>query len=367
MNINRNNYETYFLLYIDAELDDDGRKAVESFVRDNPDLKCELDALQQTICLSDDICFPGKEGLFKNEISLKDQENLLLHLDNELSETEAEQVKSQIDSDDGIKREWQILQQTKLDPAELIRFSDKSLLYKKVSGGRVVAFNYRMLAAAVVTGILFCSVYFLTQPGGNGETQVVEVAQSNTKPVSHKPKTDPVLPETHLNTIEPEIVEPVIGVKDIATDKKNVQKKNTSPARIISPVQPVENSYAVSPVNNNAIKNNDRKSNEPKRINVQPLDKEEILIPEPSNLNLAQNKSEPMMDVDVTKRDNSNASFASVTGNENDNQVFYMDEEKISRSKLAGFIKKAKRVVERNTKIKTSEGLHIGGFEIALK
>ena len=37
------------------------------------------------------------------------------------------------------------------------------------------------------------------------------------------------------------------------------------------------------------------------------------------------------------------------------------------RTALGGFIRKAKRVLERNTNVKTGDGIKIAGFEIALK
>jgi hypothetical protein len=44
-----------------------------------------------------------------------------------------------------------------------------------------------------------------------------------------------------------------------------------------------------------------------------------------------------------------------------------MDEEKVSRTKAAGFLKKIKRTVERTTKIKPGNSLRIAGFEFAVK
>ena len=45
MNINRDNYEMYFLLYVDKELSAEERSAVEKFVAENADLKAELESL----------------------------------------------------------------------------------------------------------------------------------------------------------------------------------------------------------------------------------------------------------------------------------------------------------------------------------
>ena len=48
-NINRYNYETYFLLYADNELSAIEKNSVDEFVLSNPDLGEELGMLLQTI------------------------------------------------------------------------------------------------------------------------------------------------------------------------------------------------------------------------------------------------------------------------------------------------------------------------------
>ena len=51
---------------------------------------------------------------------------------------------------------------------------------------------------------------------------------------------------------------------------------------------------------------------------------------------------------------------------DNNNKIFYINEEKITRSKIGGLFRKVKRTIERNTNIKTGNGVTIAGFEIAL-
>jgi hypothetical protein len=68
MQINRQSYEEYFLLYADGELNESEKKAVEEFIDQNPDLAGELSIIQETVFKPDGtIVFENKELLFKNE------------------------------------------------------------------------------------------------------------------------------------------------------------------------------------------------------------------------------------------------------------------------------------------------------------
>jgi hypothetical protein len=66
MQINRQTYEEYFLLYIDGELNAGERAAVEQFAEENPELKEELAILGQSVFTADKtISFENKEVLYK--------------------------------------------------------------------------------------------------------------------------------------------------------------------------------------------------------------------------------------------------------------------------------------------------------------
>jgi hypothetical protein len=52
---------------------------------------------------------------------------------------------------------------------------------------------------------------------------------------------------------------------------------------------------------------------------------------------------------------------------EEDNNRYLNVDDKTKRTALGGFLRKAKRVIERTTNVKTGEGVKIGGIEIALK
>ena len=68
MNINRTNYESYFLRYVDKDLSNDEQLMVDNFVAENTDLQIELAYLFNTILVPDtSIVFLNKELLYKKE------------------------------------------------------------------------------------------------------------------------------------------------------------------------------------------------------------------------------------------------------------------------------------------------------------
>lgn len=158
MQINRTNYENFFLLYVDGELSTTEMQAVERFALENSDLGSELDALLETkLSVEDGFGFLDKEVLYRtasnviNEINYEEQ--FLLFLDNELTETENEQTKSFLVAHPELQASFELLQQTKL-PQETISFGDKSVLYQKEASKPVAIGRWRMAVAAAMIGLM---------------------------------------------------------------------------------------------------------------------------------------------------------------------------------------------------------------------
>lgn len=159
--IDRNNYETYFLLYVDSELSAEEKVAVQRFVAENPDLAEELALLESTqLHLEKTLVFKGKEILFKKEgqeISLNNYEEwFLLYTDNELSDEHKTQVELFVLQHPILQREFEWLQQTRL-PEENLVFNNKEILYRKEASGKSPVFYMRWMryaAAAAVIGIM---------------------------------------------------------------------------------------------------------------------------------------------------------------------------------------------------------------------
>src|SRR5260221_5328833 len=98
MSITRQNYEEYFLMYVDNELSIAERKVVDAFIQQYPDLQEELKALQRSILRPDrQLRFEDKQALLKNIPAnpvngLNYEEYFVLYGDDELSSQEKEQV-----------------------------------------------------------------------------------------------------------------------------------------------------------------------------------------------------------------------------------------------------------------------------------
>lgn len=384
MSINRHNYETFFLLYVDSELSPAEMKSVEFFVESNPDLEPELRLLAGTKLMDEKIHFDSPELLYKNKFKLdKLNEQLLLHLDNELDEVAAKEFAGVLKSDKLLKKEWDLFLQTKLDAGESIEFRDKQLLYRHEKEG---IFFIRFRRTVAIAATLF--LVFLTGIAVFRKSRVEKIPVAINQINTNKAK-DPViittqptsLPSAALNTprdahLNQDEVKPENEQK--AIQKVTFKGKNElNPAINNSSV--ARNAVEKSNINNKtSLENiNSFNSNEPGSSNVLPSHKSEIVLEKvtPADVESSVRLNPPSKPL-VPLMDNNSVSAIpdqhskSVSLNEGvavtNNKIFFMNEETITRSKAAGLFRKVKRIIEQNTNIKTANGIRIGGYEIAL-
>jgi len=394
MNINRHNYENFFLLYVDNELSAAEKTAVDVFVMDNPDLKAELDMLSMTSLAPEQMSFPGKEQLFKNEFVTISQEQLLLHLDDELSPADKKILEAQLASDELLLAEWNYLLAVKLDPADKVSFPDKKSLYR-YENDRVVTIRYWKwaVAAALLGAGLFVGISIVSKSDLNKETNTIATkTEANGKEKKPTPvntidtkdqgnqKASLAANDSRPNVVEPsvsniEVVQPkqkktvTVTSRELNNDSKNVAVSNQQ--------KPVikETNNLPKPYFENI---NNQKSNENNSTAVHDSKEQMLKKNEPSNVDIAKldpalSTGKPLTAPDVnilSEMPNSFAKTASLSISEpesNDNHILFINEEKVSRSKISGFIRKVKRIITRNANIKTGNGIKIAGFEIASK
>lgn len=157
MNINRHNYEEFFLLYIDNELNSEERKAVEAFIEANPDLECELEALSATMLPVENITM-DKSGLFRSEnpINETNYENYFVQYgDDELSEEEKEYTEDFVYKNPRYQHDFELILKARLTPDNSIVYPDKESLYRSEASEERPVFYMRWAryAAAAVIGV----------------------------------------------------------------------------------------------------------------------------------------------------------------------------------------------------------------------
>ncbi len=356
MNINRHNYEVFFLLYVDNELSNDEKAAVELFVQQNPDLQAEFEAIREVVLPAADISFDNKEHLLKKEEGTTNvQHQLLLLLDNELAGEEEKNTQRLIQKDKDVALEWEILQETKLQPDTSIILKNKKALYRK-EAARVINFDWRkMAAAAVLIGFgLWIGINYFTKSNQLEEAPLGQ--NERPKPVNSMPNNANV----------------VANVNVASSTQKNIQENN-----VVSPKNNTQSAVIIA-VNNslnqkrifkklNLENFNKQGSNETIIENVLPTTTAEATLlanaaPSTDNVN-------PRVLAVSNVEENSNLYVANAVYEEepNDNKILYIEEETIKRTKIGGLFRKVKRVFERTASIKTGDGIKLAGFEIALK
>ena len=187
MDINRDNYEEYFLLYADNELTDSEKAQVLMFVKDNKDLEEEFRMVHYTIARPDlSIGLPNKSFLLKNDpssfINEKNYEEVfVLYHDKELTEKQKNETEEFLYAHPPLKNDFDLIGLARLMPKNEILFPNKRILYKKENSGKVIpAMFWRMAAAAVFIGFgLWMAYPYLKAPE--------KVIATNTESVKQKP------------------------------------------------------------------------------------------------------------------------------------------------------------------------------------
>ena len=362
MFINRNNYENFFLLYADGELNATEHLAVEEFVAANEDLRIELEMIQAAVLPTEEISLIDKSFLYKEIVfDTKLQEKLLLKIDNELPATEMANINSLLQTNTAAKKDYDLLAKTKLDATETIIFADKHLLYKKESDNVIPFAYWRWAAAAMLIGFaLFTGVKIFN----NKKDDASQVAVNKEQQIENKNTTTQnniANNTTQNNTTNVNIDTANNIIYKQSFDSKNIVNNNTN-QKII-----------VTKESNKRIINNDAVNKEEVANPNNFIAKEEVLLPKYENVNntVAENKigvavnnissSEKILPLEDTYIQ----PVAMVVEDKTDNKIFYVNETKVKNSKVGGFFKRLKKSIEKKANLKPGSSVQVAGFEIS--
>lgn len=377
MNINRHNYEEFFILYLDNELDSDGRRKVEEFAEKHPDLRDELDLLMQSKFTPDaSIVYEGKEDLLVGQSGTINTSNygewLMAYSDHELDESARKEVEDFISRHPFAQTELDLLQKVKLQPESII-FPYKDSLYRTTaSEPRIAALwwrknIYRVAVAAMLLLVAGSSVFLLLdqQNGTTGGTLV---------------ENDPTATETRM-AAPVETPEPATTA---SAGNENPGKKESSIPATASPNK-YSRQYASRDNRYPApkqVKDPAPGSGEDKVAVSQPSDHSNNLPGTGENPYVNQsarlnNPQSPDLDIPSNKTLTGNPSRPPVTNepsfasfNHTAGSAMETGEEDGRKNRLRGFFRKVTRTLEKRTNIDATdedEKLLLGGLAIRLK
>jgi len=216
MTIDRSNYETYIIDWIDGNLDVETTQELMLFFALNKDLEEEAMMLEQSILTSDTaIVYNDKPSLKKNNIESINLENythfLVAKIENDLSENENEELNSFLKLHPQTEKELRRFEATKLVADTSIFYPNKNELKHQT---KIIWLNYKLAAAAIL--LIMLSLPFL-----------IKTFNSDKNTVAIKPMV--AVPSNNNKSVEDDVkqvnrVLPVVGV--LANHTKAVKKEN---------------------------------------------------------------------------------------------------------------------------------------------
>lgn len=195
--ITRDNYEAYFVDYLEGNLPETEIDQFLDFLNQNPDLKEELHLFEEVVLPEETLVFGGKEKLHKKaaDENQRFENKAIAHMEGDLSDSERESFESYIATQPKRQKEYELFAKTKLVPDLSIQFPAKSKLYHRSAGTIVLGWVAR--AAAVVALIWGINSVLQT-------TEKPEIAQNKTELTSAKPteiQTEPLAKTSKQQTI----------------------------------------------------------------------------------------------------------------------------------------------------------------------
>lgn len=183
LHITRENYEEYFILYIDNELNTDECQAVEDFAAQYADVAKEFDVLLKTKLVKDEtIFFQHKEELLRTEgVTINEsnyEEYFLLYVDDELSKAKREETELFVLQHPHLQAMFTVIKQTVL-PLETITFENKNELLRVEEKRRFLLRPWVMAVAALFAGITITGWWFMQPDTNSNKVPKVAVTQKH--------------------------------------------------------------------------------------------------------------------------------------------------------------------------------------------
>lgn len=193
MKITKDNYEPFFLDYLEGNLDEHLVDDFIEFLQQNPDLKNELQLFETVTVPVDELKFSAKNKLYRNKYDQPEifEQTSIAWLEGDLSLSETTEFMAYIEKNPTSKQELKRYELTRLVPDLSVTFSKKEKLYHQPSIRPIIYWTLRVAAVLLVSITLWNLwpsdiVEFVDQPAISElkqDNRVAEIPESNNNTV----------------------------------------------------------------------------------------------------------------------------------------------------------------------------------------
>lgn len=255
MEINRKNYEIFFLDYLDGNLSGDQVDQFLDFLEEHKDLKDELAEIQKITLPANEVTFQGKNKLYKTkQDKVSDKQNTAVaFIEGDLSDLESKLFLKHLDFHPEQARELDLLMKTQLQADESIEFPDKESLYKKTFAKRFIYWGSRVAALLIL--VFAIALLFRSVDETETTTQLVENNQQQQTKITNQLKTLEKEETTKIIIEKSELVEvplvPIVNPEIPKLRKSEIQVERVP--ETIEPIAPILANAEVTPVQERSL------------------------------------------------------------------------------------------------------------------
>jgi hypothetical protein len=180
MKPDRSNYEVWFIDWLDGRLNESQIADLKRFLKENPDLSGEIEALPQLELKPEDSVFQGKDRLMKSTGSYSESQFEYLcvaYLENDLSSDQSAELMEIINQDREKKKVFDLICSLKLSPEE-VHFPRKSIVKRLTIPQKIFRLSVTGLSAAAAIAILITG-YILLKPHAELKSDLTAIGSVN--------------------------------------------------------------------------------------------------------------------------------------------------------------------------------------------
>ncbi len=242
MKIDRNNYEGFFIDYLEGNLDESMVNDFIEFIQKNPDMKEELSMFDSVLLEPEEMAFEKKDSLYKEKYDVEKVFNhaAVAKVEGDLPVMEEHDFEDYLSRHPEKEKEVALFAKMKLRPDKNIVFQHKKTLYHYSAGRTILLWTSRIAAVLIFAA----AVYIFIDSQTENQVSENQLARAeNSSETTEKPAEKSPVP-SDKNAIEDEPPEETEAAK---TEAATVQQQTNSDDKKAVRVKPETISKATAP------------------------------------------------------------------------------------------------------------------------